>query len=289
MCCILERGLELSPFNFHMKIVLLQTYCAMGACAPATHLYNELQIKQIQLDSLSWVMLDAFNSLCFFGEAERANLDVCGMHSKNTRDSGDYIIKAYQCGNLSKVLEMNEFHQNRMQKSLQLRCSQVDIVSLGLLSQSRSFKEAEAYMNALGNQDTRRANASLAMVTDEEIASLSQNHDFTIAISWDCTASPNSGSYIAPFAINSCRDKEQVGQWLRVGMLGPRLLHKCMLGNVSDAKEELAKYSTAMDDLSMLSEEAGAARAKCWLLNKGTFEACVEIMQAAAGDASAER
>jgi hypothetical protein len=51
---ILELGLDNSSYNYNMKIMLLQTYTALGACEAATLLYNELEVKQIQLDSISW-------------------------------------------------------------------------------------------------------------------------------------------------------------------------------------------------------------------------------------------
>ena len=49
IACILEYALERSGYNFHMKLLLMQTYSALAACEAAVKYYNDVEVKQIQV------------------------------------------------------------------------------------------------------------------------------------------------------------------------------------------------------------------------------------------------
>lgn len=50
-------GLEKSKFNFHIKIIAIRLYCLLGALKPAFDLFQSLDIKHIQMDTFSHIIL----------------------------------------------------------------------------------------------------------------------------------------------------------------------------------------------------------------------------------------
>jgi hypothetical protein len=51
-------GLKSSPSNFHMKLFLIRLYNTLSIFEPATSLSESLDIKQIMLDTLTYVCAD---------------------------------------------------------------------------------------------------------------------------------------------------------------------------------------------------------------------------------------
>ena len=56
--CLLEKALAHSPYNPHLKLVSLYIYSRLGAASKSLELYKELGVKQIQLDSCPFVILN---------------------------------------------------------------------------------------------------------------------------------------------------------------------------------------------------------------------------------------
>jgi N-terminal acetyltransferase B complex non-catalytic subunit len=50
---LLEKALEKSKFNFYFKIVMIRIYLELNAYDKAVALYESLEIKQVQHESLS--------------------------------------------------------------------------------------------------------------------------------------------------------------------------------------------------------------------------------------------
>ena len=55
---ILQMGLKSSPSNFHMKLFLIRLYNTLSIFEPAISLSESLDIKQIMLDTLTYVCAD---------------------------------------------------------------------------------------------------------------------------------------------------------------------------------------------------------------------------------------
>ena len=59
--------------------------------------------------------------------------NVQHVHRIAARDASEYIVKAYQCGNFTKAVELAEFQKQRMESSLQLATVRADMSNLQLL------------------------------------------------------------------------------------------------------------------------------------------------------------
>lgn len=52
---LLEHGLQSSPVNFHIKILLVRIYLEAGLVVAADHAFTSLDVKHLQLDSLGYL------------------------------------------------------------------------------------------------------------------------------------------------------------------------------------------------------------------------------------------
>lgn len=114
----LEEGNAQSPYNFQFSLHLMEVYAFLGAVTNVLDRHEELGIKQVQLDSMSYLTLP---HLVHFGQ-EQAGRDLCDdifrMHNGSERDTPRYIRLAFDEGNYSRVLDMIRF-TDRMKRSMQ--------------------------------------------------------------------------------------------------------------------------------------------------------------------------
>lgn len=68
--CYTVRDRTCSPYNFHFKVLLVDTYRSLGMFQGGIMRFNELEVKQIQLDSLSWLLLPGCKATGFFNEVQ---------------------------------------------------------------------------------------------------------------------------------------------------------------------------------------------------------------------------
>ena len=87
--CLLEKALAHSPYNPHLKLVSLYIYSRLGAASKSLELYKELGVKQIQLDSCPFVILDILRKGGLYSDV----IEICSS-----------IVKLHYAKNL-KLLE----------------------------------------------------------------------------------------------------------------------------------------------------------------------------------------
>jgi hypothetical protein len=58
---LLEDALEKSKFNYHFKILLIRLYLELGVYTRPAQLFESLEIKQIQHDTLSYLFCDTID------------------------------------------------------------------------------------------------------------------------------------------------------------------------------------------------------------------------------------
>ncbi len=91
-------GLERSPCNFQMKLLLCRVYSYLGAGAAIFETVVDLSIKQIQMDSLSYMILDPLLALGEYKHARDICERICAVHESTNRDTPEFIARAYRLG-----------------------------------------------------------------------------------------------------------------------------------------------------------------------------------------------
>ncbi|KAJ7109453.1 actin cytoskeleton organization protein [Mycena epipterygia] len=119
---LLEFALSKSKQSFQTRLMLIRIYRLLGAPSMALEHYRIMQIKQVQLDTLSHFILSRSSafSLAASGDLTFATecLESAQIYISNTQDTGDYIVRAFTGEKYSQIPEFIIF-EDRLDNSLQ--------------------------------------------------------------------------------------------------------------------------------------------------------------------------
>ena len=262
---LLVRTRTCSPYSFHLTIMAMEVYRSMGAFEAGVRLFNTLQVRHVQLDSLSWLLLPGAAASGLFTEAQQQCRDVMRFHRSAARDAGDYSVKALESGNYTKAVALAEFHTSRMVPSMQLHLARADFAHWTLLLTHHAATDAVAYLEAV---QAARLRESPQPFEDD---ALSVNHDWSIVSSWDH----------ADLDRNSRRRSDMLRR-LKLRRALPRVLLCCLQGDASSANLAAAasELSALQEELPSDSEEwpGSTCEKLCVSMASLTAAACLSVM-----------
>mmetsp|Transcript_38226 Transcript_38226/g.61899 ORF Transcript_38226/g.61899 Transcript_38226/m.61899 type:complete len:1008 (+) Transcript_38226:147-3170(+) len=105
---VLEYGMQQSAYNFQFQLLLMRLYLQLGASRPAKHLHARLQLKHIQHDTLSHLVLPDLLRCGDVPTAKKICESIERFHRDAIRDIGENLVVALRQGTLSKVREFVE-------------------------------------------------------------------------------------------------------------------------------------------------------------------------------------
>lgn len=117
---LLEEAIDHSPFNPHLKIAAIGVYAELNVAYRALALYEEMGIKQIQIDSCSYLILTVLVDGGLYTSAIKHSSSLLKLHCSASRDIKDFSVKALRNGLYFKANEMISFQRDKMRNSLQL-------------------------------------------------------------------------------------------------------------------------------------------------------------------------
>ena len=138
---LLEEAMDHSPFNPHLKIAALEVFSQLGASHRAFSIYQEMGVKQIQIDSCSYLILPSLITGGLYTSAARLSSSILRLHSLTSKDIKDFASKALQNGYLFKAKEMSTFQRAKMRPSLQLLYSKGLVMDCASLLNANDFEE----------------------------------------------------------------------------------------------------------------------------------------------------
>lgn len=200
VAAILERALSQSPYNAYLKIAALNCHRQNNSIKRAWEIFQDLEIKHVQLDSCSYFILPHLFGNAMFQEAIETSGKIINMHAASAKEIGDFMTKSFENGMISKGSEMIEWHRKSMRKSYQLMETKLYIMDLASLHQSdHSCSPLGAHHGLCGtNEDIERAQKlvrdsvnyfsppslmrlpQFESVCDLNETELSDNRDFTV-------------------------------------------------------------------------------------------------------------
>ena len=123
---LLERAIHHSPFNASLKLTAIQIYFQLGAIERCWQLYSSMDIKQVQLDSCSYILLSQgiLQQGAFFQEACQLASSILYFHKNVPYNVYEYSSRAMLKGHLSKACEILNFYHDKTKKSIMLRHAQ---------------------------------------------------------------------------------------------------------------------------------------------------------------------
>lgn len=117
---ILEEAILHSPNNPYLKFAAIDIYHQLDATSLSWELYKSLELKHIQLDSCSFIILPYLVSGGLYNEVVELCNSMIRFHTITARDCGDYAGRAMKSGVLSKADEFMVFQRTKMNKSLSM-------------------------------------------------------------------------------------------------------------------------------------------------------------------------
>ncbi|KAI8836964.1 N-acetyltransferase B complex non catalytic subunit-domain-containing protein [Chytriomyces cf. hyalinus JEL632] len=174
---ILETGLQKSVHNFQMKIMLIRLYAYLGVSQPVVTHSLSLDVKQVLLDTLTYIYGEDFEYFAPIDVAEQVAKKPLQIYTSNEKETPEMLIQAFKFSTYSKIPEFHRF-QKRLSDSIQQAISKRQIANTNiiLLSKGSKAKDLATYLQDLKSEDFN--------ISDARIDALQDNRDLTVGISW---------------------------------------------------------------------------------------------------------
>ncbi|CAI2168039.1 4025_t:CDS:10 [Funneliformis geosporum] len=170
---LLEMASCKSKYNYQFKLLLIRLYQILGVFQRSLELYKSMDIKHVQLDSMSHYICARSSSFAFIGEAIRTCYETLQIYRSNDAETPEMIIQAFKLATFSKVQEFIKFRKEldcSMQRVLLYR----EIIRLDILSISKDIKLTMEYLE-------RDLDSVIDLSHDDSFcATLCDHRDFTV-------------------------------------------------------------------------------------------------------------
>lgn len=119
---LLEFGLSKSRMSFLMRMMLIRIYRILGAPALALEHYREMNVKRVQNDTLSHLVLTRALTFSLAATGDLTYPTECLESSQiyllNAQETSDFIVRAFTAERYTQIPEFTEF-EDRLENSLQ--------------------------------------------------------------------------------------------------------------------------------------------------------------------------
>lgn len=289
---LLEYGLEKSAYNFQMKLLLSRVYGYLGAGDAMLSRHAELDVKHVQLDSLSFLVLDKMLKLCHFPEARRLSDSIQRLHRGTANDTPEYIARSYKTGVFSKVVDMTNFLYKKMQKSHTLAISKSESLLFGLFdavangpSKLHEHLTSDSFQEGIADLDS--------MLAAEE--QLSQNQHREVIVQW--TPHPNvaAGDTFAQDSepLVECDRSVNFASsvlWLRLRGVVAKILRSAALGESESLGSLETEYADYLSKLGVIPIAATSSdlQQQVWKWSLDAVRIAVQLVGGVNGESSFE-
>ncbi|KAJ1821453.1 mitochondrial distribution and morphology [Coemansia sp. RSA 2599] len=238
--CVLEAGIKLNANSFLLKLFAIRIYLYLSCYERARALYDSLNIKNLQHDTLGFLMVGQGISLgCFVSDLETC-YDGVDFYDRSKWKVPRELESVYKNGTYSNLLDYIEFHDNLVH-SFQRECTH------------RCALRGEAL--EAGNQRTvvdkwSQADAVSIDHTEETLAALCDNRDTGVL------------SLLTPASMDKWNLEKLTratplpcSSWVLINSLVPQIMHCIVTSNIEQVEEKnkrlLAAAEQAGDSLSI--------------------------------------
>ncbi|GBB94039.1 hypothetical protein RclHR1_02280012 [Rhizophagus clarus] len=142
---LLDNALHKSKYNFQFKLLLIRLYRALGIILEPLELYKSMDIKHVQLDTMSHYVCERSSSFAIYEDAIQACYDTLPIYRNNDVETPEMIVQAYKYATFSKIQEFIQFRKE-LDNSLQKILIDREIIRLEFLTMSKDFKNIMEYL-----------------------------------------------------------------------------------------------------------------------------------------------
>ncbi|TCD64660.1 hypothetical protein EIP91_003821 [Steccherinum ochraceum] len=119
---ILEYGSARSKQSYRIRLLLIRLYHLLGAPSLALEHYRLMNVKQVQTDTLSHLVLSRASTYSLSALGDITYMSECmessQIYMNNSQETAEFIVKAFELQKYSQVSEFIEF-EDRLDNSLQ--------------------------------------------------------------------------------------------------------------------------------------------------------------------------
>ncbi len=162
----IRTALSYAPDDFSLKLFLILVYVSLGSASLALQVFRSLDIKQLQLDTLSYMISDHIVELGDTTDSEHFFHDSFYIYDDNRTQSWGFIAQALSRASYSNVAEFYEFAR-RLEYSLQAVACICGTIRTELLC--KPFEVVSSYVQGLIPEEL--------FFDDNFMANLSDNRD----------------------------------------------------------------------------------------------------------------
>lgn len=172
---LLSYVLKNSPSNFHVKLFALKIYQLLGCLTGAQDMYDLLDIKNIQLDSMGYIHCNYLPLSGRFNFGKPTYEAALKFFTNSYKDRLAYITMSYRFGTFSKLLEFMDF-RDKLTNSIHYSILSAESLILELVSLNGTINQNLNSYKLLGinPQEDRTA-----------WNELSDNRDLSLLVRWD--------------------------------------------------------------------------------------------------------
>lgn len=167
--------LKNSPSNFHGKLLCLQIFNILGCGLGAHKIYDSLDIKHIQLDSMGYLHCANLPMTALTTLSKPIYDQTLKFFTASYKDSSEYLAMSYKFGSFSKLQEFMDFRE-KLSNSLHY-----SMVSVEALLQEIVYFNGSNQQNCLQFQNMK-IEPNEDRIKYEE---LTDNRDLTVMLRWD--------------------------------------------------------------------------------------------------------
>ncbi|CAG8603409.1 2529_t:CDS:10, partial [Scutellospora calospora] len=167
--CLLEAAMAKSNYNFQFKLLLIRLYQSIGIFDRPLELYKSMDIKHVQLDTMSHYIVSRSFSTGFFEESIQTCYDTLPIYRSNDLETPEMIVHAFKYTTFSKIQEFVALRrelENSLQKTLVCR----ELMRLEIWVASKTNKQVMEYLQDLEISDL--------LYDDDFCSNLRDNRDF---------------------------------------------------------------------------------------------------------------
>ncbi|XP_055382876.1 phagocyte signaling-impaired protein [Condylostylus longicornis] len=172
---LLQYVLKNSPSNFHVKLLLLKSYHYLGCIYGAQQIYDLLDIKHIQLDSMGYLhcaLLSQYGHLWAIKSVYETTLK---FFTNSYKERLEYIAMSYKFGSFTKLVEFMDF-RDRLWNSIHYATISAEELLLELITLSGGIQQN------LNTFKLMSIKPSEDRISWDELA---DNRDLSVVINWD--------------------------------------------------------------------------------------------------------
>lgn len=173
--CLLNYLITNSPGNFHAKLLCLQLYHRIGCSWGAQKVFEQINLKFVQLDSMGYLHNARLATSGLFVQARSNYEATLKFFTASVREGYEYRSNCYKYGSFGKIHEVTDF-QNRIKYSAHYALISLDVLINDLVCICALNSTYEQQMNAF---------KMMAITCKIDYSKLKDNRDLTAIVSWD--------------------------------------------------------------------------------------------------------